>query len=164
MIGMEQKESTFRTTPEKAAARVSVNSVMIGSLFLILTLVFTLSPEKFNTLLMVQMVLAIPFLFVSSLAYAKIGYSGHWKETKVWDGFAWFLNNLGNILILNVIGLLTSTFSRSLAFVYFGLTLGLMLAYSSINIYYKPKSYAEKILKFLCFAVTMFLGGILPLL
>jgi hypothetical protein len=54
---------------------------MLASIFVMLAVIFL---EKFNLLGVMEMVLSIPLLFISSLAYAKIGY---WKETKLWDGF-----------------------------------------------------------------------------
>jgi hypothetical protein len=47
---------------------------MMGSLFFILTLVWTLGVQKFNGFIIGQLVMAIPLLFVSSLAYAKVSY------------------------------------------------------------------------------------------
>lgn len=158
---MEKIGDEFKTNPEKAAAKVSINSFMIGSLFMILTIIWTLNPNKFSPIVIAQLVLAIPLLFVSSLAYAKIGY---WKETKWWDRFGWFTNNLGNLLVLNVVGLITSNVFQYISYMFFGLILLLMLFYSIINIHYKPSSINEKILKYLFFVIIIFLGGILPLI
>lgn len=158
---VEKRNLGFKTNPEKSANRVSINSFMMGSLFFILTLILTLSPEKFNMVILSQLVLAIPLLFVSSLAYSKIGY---WKDTKHWDTFGWFTNNLGSIFILNVVGLITATFSKNLAFAYFGLTLILMLIYSSINVLNNPSNLKEKTFKFLFFVAILFLGGIMHLI
>ena len=151
----------FKTNPHKAITRVTINSFMVGSLFFILTLIWTMNPEKFSSWVIIQLVLAIPLLFVSSLAYSKIGY---WKETKLWDRFGWFTNNLGNIFVLNVVGLITSTLFQTLSLIYFGLTISLMLIYSIINIYYLPDQFSSKLFKFLFFVVVMILGGILPVL
>lgn len=155
------KEDLFRTNPEKASAKVSINSFMIASLFFILTLIWTLNPEKFSSIIIYELVLAIPLLFVSSLSYSKIGY---WKETKLWDWLGWFTNNIGNIFVLNVVGLIAATFSIKLSFLYFGLTILLMFIYSLINIIYRHNKLAEKLFKFLFFLVILFLGGIYPLL
>ena len=103
----------------------------------------------------------LPLLFVSSLAYAKVAY---WKETKLWDRLGWFTNHFGSVFILNVVGLITATFSKNISFLYFGSTIFLMLIYSAINVIYKPADLGPKLLKFLLFVGTMFLGGILPLI
>jgi hypothetical protein len=157
----KEVEGAFFTNPEKASARVAINSFMIGSLFMILTFIWTLNPQKFSTIILVQIVLAIPMLFVSSLAYAKVGY---WKEVKLWDLLGWVTNNFGTIFVINVVGLITATFTKNVALIYFSLTLVLMIIYSAINIYYKPKSWKEKLFKFLFFAVFLYLGGLMPLL
>lgn len=160
---MQKKEwiDDFKTNPGKAAGKVSINSFMMGNLFFILTLIWTLSPEKFSSVLILQLVLAIPLLFVSSLAYAKVAY---WQETKLWDRLGWITNHFGSVFILNVVGLIAATFSRDLAFIYFGLSLFLMFVYSLINVIYKPSALGEKIIKFLLFVAVMFVGGVLPLM
>ena len=160
MAKRKERIGVFEANPEKASAKVSINTFMIGSLFMILTIVWTLNPEKFSILIMAQLVLAIPLLFVSSLAYAKIGY---WKEHKLWDTYGWFTNNFGNLLVLNVVGLMTATIFRSIALAYFALIIMLMVTYSMINIKYNPHKMTEKILKFLFLLAIIFLGGVLPI-
>ena len=158
---MKKKEDFFQTNPQKASAKVTINSFMMGSLFFILTLIWSLNPEKFSLSIITQLVLAIPLLFISSLAYSKIGY---WKEVKLWDYLGWFTNNLGNIFILNVIGLMTSKLYLSLAWIYFSLIVMLMVIYSWINFVYSPYALREKAFKLIFFLVVLLLGGILPLL
>ena len=120
---MSKKLKTFTTNPEKAASRVAINGVMLASLFVMLAVVF-LEPEKFHILAIAQMILSIPFLFVSSLAYSKIGY---WKDTALWELLGYFTNTFGNLFMINAIGLLASRISNSIAFLYFGLTISLLL-------------------------------------
>ena len=157
---MKEKEDIFETNPEKAVGKITINALMIGSLFMILTLIWTLDPHKFSLVIITELVLAIPLLFVSSLAYTKLGY---WKQTKLWDEFGWFTNNIGNIFVLNVIGLIASTVNRNLSFMYFGLIIFLMIIYSIINVVYKPQAFKEKLFKFIFFLVILILGGIVPL-
>jgi len=152
----------FEVSHHKASVKVSINSFMMGSLFFILTLVWTLSPSKFIIQMIAQIVLAIPLLFVSSLAYAKIGHQE--KEEQGWDTFGWFTNNIGSIFILNVVGLMTGTIYKELAIFYFLLTIVLMATYSAINVFYNRKVLKEKLFKFLFFVLIMFLGGILPII
>ena len=156
---MAKEMGAFTTNPEKAASKVAINGVMLASLFVMLAVVF-LEPEKFNTFAIAEMVLSIPFLFVSSLAYSKIGY---WKETKLWDIFGYFTNTIGNLFMINAIGLLAASLSMALAYSYFGVTVFLLLAYSSINVFYS-KFFGRKLFKFLFSVALIFLGGILPLL
>src|SRR3989339_465288 len=104
----------FRTNPEKAGNRVAINSFLIGSLFTIFTLIWTLSPEKFSVIIVTQISLAIPLLFVSSLAYSKVAY---WKETRLWDTLGRYTNNLATIFIFNVVGLMIADYFVSLDFV-----------------------------------------------
>ncbi len=147
--------------PEKSSARVSINAFMMGSLFFILTLIWTLNPEKFNLIIISQLVLAIPLLFISSLAYSKVGY---WTHHEVWDRFAWITNTIGNIFVMNVTGLITATIFPKLAIVYFALTIFLIFVYYLINIIYSKHTIKERLIKFLLFIVVLYLGGIRPIL
>jgi hypothetical protein len=134
---------------------------MMGSLSFILTLILTLNPTKFSIFVIAQIVFAIPMLFVSSLAYTKIG---HWEKIKLWNTLGWFTNNIGSIFILNAIGLITAQLYRGVSFIYFVLLTILMAVYSIINVVYTPKTLKEKIFKFVFFMFVLTLGGILPLL
>jgi len=150
----------FKTNPEKAASRVNINAFMIGSLFVIFTLIWTLSPKQFSPLIISQLVLAMPLLFVSSLSYSKVGYR---KEVKYWDYLGWFTNTIGNAFIFNVVGLLLGKEYLVVSYLYFGLIIVLLLVYSIINIVTHPHRIWEKIFKYLFFITIISLLGLLPL-
>ncbi len=152
------KEYFFRTNPHKSANKVTINSIMMGSLFFMLTLIITLDPEKFSPLIISQLFLAIPMLYVSSLAYSKIGY---WKETYEWNTLGWFTNTIGNLFVINAIGLLAAKFNSNLAYVYFFLFCLLMIIYTLINIKHNQKIWPQKIFKLIFLLVIILFGGIL---
>lgn len=156
---MKKESKTCPSNPEKAASRVAINGVMLASIFVMLAVVF-LDPEKFNLFAVIQMFISIPFLFVSSLAYSKIGY---WRETKIWDSLGYLTHTFGNFFMLNAMGLLASQISSTLALVYFGITIILLLIYSLINLIYGDKSFKNQIAKFLFSTSIIVLGGILPI-
>ncbi|MBT3691428.1 hypothetical protein HOG16_04260 [Candidatus Woesearchaeota archaeon] len=156
---MKRKENIFTTIPEKASARVAINGVMLASVFVMLAVIF-LELDKFNPLAVAQMILSIPLLYVSSLAYSKLGY---WKETKRWDIFGYFTNTIGNLFLINGIGLVASILSFTVSFIYFGLMILLLFVYSYINVSH-TKRIAPKLFKFLFSLAILFFGGILPLL
>lgn len=149
----------FSTNPAKASAKVALSSTMIGALFFILTLILTLGPDKFNKFVIVQIALAVPFLFVSILTYSKIAY---WKDNNLWDMLGWFAVNIGNGFLLNVVGLMVASIDKSLALFYFATLTVLMLIYSLINVHY-TRHFTSKLFKFLFFLAILLLGGILPL-
>ncbi len=155
----KREEDIFSTNKDKAGAKVALSSTMIGALFFILTLILTVGPDKFNRFVIFQIILAVPFLFVSILTYSKIAY---WRDNRLWDMMGWFSVNIGNGFLLNVIGLMVASVDRSLALVYFTTLATLMLVYSIINIYYSRR-HSEKIFKFLFFLAIMLFGGVLPL-
>jgi hypothetical protein len=103
----------------------------------------------------------VPLLYVSSLAYSKIGY---WKETYEWDALGWFTNTLGNLFVINAIGLLALQFSHTLSYIYFSLFCLLMIVYTFINIRQNKKIFYEKVFKLIFLLVVVFFGGILFLL
>lgn len=154
------KRSFFEVNFHKASIRVNINSIMMGSLFFVLTLIWTTNPARFNIFTVAQIILAVPLLYVSSLAYSKIGYS---EKVLRWDTLGWFTNNIGSIFILNAVGLMAASISKNLAFLYFFLMIVLMGIYSIINITYKPEEKGEKIFKFFFFLLVLMVGGLLPL-
>lgn len=156
----KKEEDAFKINSQKAGVRISINSTMIGVLFFVLTFIMTNNYQQFNFFVIVQLILAIPLLFVSILAYSKIAY---WKETRLWDTFGWITSNLGNDILLNAIGLMSALISKSLAIAYFSLILFLMLIYSILNIKLAPFMFKQKAYKFLFFFLVVFFGGILPL-
>lgn len=152
------EEYIFRTNPHKSANKVTINSIMMGSLFFVLTLIITLDPNKFSPLIVSQLFLAIPVLYVSSLAYSKIGY---WKETYEWNALGWFTNTIGNLFVVNAIGLLAAKFSATLSYIYFFLFCLLMAIYTLINIKHNQKIWPQKIFKLIFLLIIIFFGGIL---
>jgi len=150
----------FETNSYKAQTKVTINSFMMGGLFFILTLIWSLNPYKFSIFVVAQIVFAIPMLFVSSLVYTKIG---HWEKIKLWDMLGWLTNNIGSIFILNAIGLMTAQTHKIIAICYFLLLIFLMAIYSIINVIYRRKTLKEKIFKFAFFLFFIILGGIIPL-
>lgn len=152
----------FRTNPEKAASRVAINGVMLASLFVMLAVVF-LEPEKFHYLAIVQMVLSVPFLFVSSLAYSKIGY---WDEVAGWSIFGYVTLTFGNMFTINAVGLLASSISISLSYTYFVLIISLLLVYSVLNVstHKTHVSFRRQSFKFFMSLMIIIFGGLIPLL
>jgi len=155
------RDNYFEINSHKASIRVTINSIMMGSLFFVLTLIWTTDPLKFSTFTVAQIILAVPLLYVSSLAYSKIGYA---KKVIMWDVLGWFTNTIGSIFILNAIGLMTAAIYKDIALTYFLLMIILMVIYSVINIKYTPNELKEKMFKLVFFLIIMTLGGLLPLL
>jgi hypothetical protein len=158
---LKSKNHFFEVNSHKAATRVTTNSIMMGGLFLILTLIWTGGSVKFSTFVVGQLIMAVPLLYVSTLAYMKIGYS---EKVFAWDTLGWFTNNIGSIFILNAIGLMTTPIARGFSLLYFILMIALMSTYSAINIIYNPHEKAEKIFKFFFFLFFLVIGGLMPLL
>lgn len=155
------KSNFFEVNSHKASVRVTTNSIMMGGLFLILTLIWTSGAEHFSAIIVGQLILAVPLLYVSTLAYLKIGYA---EKVFMWDALGWFTSNTGGILVLNAVGLMTVPTGAMFALAYFISLIVLMLIYSLINIAYNPHERPEKIFKFIFFLIVVLAGGLLPLL
>jgi len=147
-----------KSNQQKSANKVTISSFMMGSLFFVLTIIITLDPNKFSNLVIYQLVLAIPLLYVSSLAYSKIGY---WKDTEEWDALGWFTNTLGNLFVLNAVGLVAAKFNPALAYTYFSLFSLLMIIYTSINIKHNKKLWIQKLFKLAFLLIIIIFGGFL---
>ena len=157
----KEEKYIFSTNPQKSTNKVTINSFMMGSLFFVLTLIITLDPSKFSHLIIYQLFLAIPLLYVSSLAYSKIVY---YEKTYHFDTLGWFTNTVGNLFINNAIGLLALKFSPNLSKVYFSLFCVLMTVYTFINVKQNEKIFYEKLFKLLFLLVIVFFGGIIHIL
>ena len=158
---MAAKRVEDSINPEKSASRVAINAFMIGSLFMVLTVIWTLGPQKFNPFIIWQLVLAIPLIFISSLAYVKVGYR---DKSKVFDRFGWLSHTLGNDLVLNSFGLIAATFFKSLGFIYFILLSFMFLGYYVIDSRHDPTQKTENTIKFIFILLIFVIGGIVPLI
>lgn len=159
---MKKEHLSEQSRKDKSISRVAINGTMMASLFLMLTLIWTLGPGKFNiTYIIAQLVLAIPLLFISSLAYAKVSYR---KKYHLFDRFAWLATTLGNNFILNVAGLMTAAFSKNIALIYFATSFILITIYYIINICDGLNNIREEVAKLLLILAIIVLGGVVPLL
>jgi len=162
MVKKECEKCEFKKNPEKAESRLHINSFLIGSLFTVLTILWTFSSKQVDIILMSQLVLAIPLIFFASLSFSKLGY---FENHNLWDTFGWIANNLGYLLFFNAIGLLVALFSyRELAFIYFGLIIVLSSTYYIINIISQPGTLKEHLSKLILWLIVIFVGGVLPIL
>ena len=154
-------KNPFQVNPHKATMRISVNSAMIGALFFVLTFILTVGSNKFDYLVLLQLVLAIPLLYVSVLTYSKIAYL---KDNKAWDLFGWIIGYTGNTIVLNAIGLMVASISQNIALLYFITIFILMTIYTLINIYFNNVPTKVRLGKFFFFIFIFLIGGVLPLI
>lgn len=159
MMKKECEKCEFTKNPEKAEARLHINSFLMGSLFTVLALLWTFSSEKISLAILLQIVLAIPLILFASLSYAKTGYE---RTHKIWDRFGWITNNLGYLLFLNATGLMVIAFSsKIIGLVYFGMVIFLSSVYYILNIISQPGTLKEHLSKLILWLIIIFLGGIL---
>ncbi|GBE17046.1 hypothetical protein BMS3Abin15_00880 [bacterium BMS3Abin15] len=152
----------FKTSPEKAISKVHISSIMMGVLIFIFAFIWNNGPEEFSYIAILQLVLAVPLLFVSSLAYSKIGYRR--EEIKKWDYLGWHTNTIGNVFVFNVIGLVVASHYQDIAIIYFLFIILLMSIYTIVNISSNYETLPQKIYKFLFFIFFLLALGLFPLI
>ena len=158
---MDKKTNIFKTNPHKAASKVMINSYMMGGLFVVFSLIWTLKGGQVNPIIIAEIIMAIPLLFASSQAYTKVGYH---DDVKYWEYFGWHANNIGDILILSVIGLFVSQPFILLAYAYFVFIILLMLIYTLVNIKVHPERFWAKLYKYLFLVFGIYIFGLTPLI
>lgn len=150
--------SPFKANPHKADSKIKINTSLIVVCITLLGIIWTFAPERLNFPILLQFVLAVPLLYISSIAYTKIAY---WKEIKLWDYLGWFTGTTATAFVLNIVGILTYLLGYSvLALIYFGVLWGCLLIYTLINIHYNPRAVGFKIFKLLFFIVIQLIFGI----
>lgn len=156
-------KNIFKTSPEKAISKVNINSIMMGVLVFVFAFIWSDGPGHFGYIAVFQLILAIPLLFVSSLAYSKIGYRN--ESIKKWDYLGWHTNTIGNAFVLNVVGLVVASQYKDIAIIYFMLIIFLMVIYTAINITSSDyDSFWNKMYKFAFFDAIILAMGFIPML
>ncbi|MCK4635023.1 MAG: hypothetical protein KAT37_04065 [Candidatus Aenigmarchaeota archaeon] len=150
--------------PEKATSRIAMNSRLIAVITAVFFLIINLKIEILtqNGLLALQLVLAIPFLFTSTLAYSKLGYR---KETKRWNTLGWITFIIGYAFMLNTIGVLVGRYVDVLFGVLFFLANWILtIIYSLIDISYEKSVIKERLVKDSFFILIQIFFGLFILL
>ena len=145
----------------KSSNRIGINrsliAIAIGIFFLAVNLKKQILLEE---ILVLQLVLSIPMLLVSTLAYSKLGYR---EKTDKWNILAWVTFIFGYTFLLNIIGILLSdTVGIRTALIYFIVTWVVSLVYSLIDISYNRIVWKERLIKDILFTLIIILLGILP--
>ena len=150
--------------PEKAKSRIAMNSRLIAVITAVFFLTINLKIEILiqNGLLALQLVLAIPFLFTSTLAYSKLGYR---KETKRWNNLGWVTFIIGYAFMLNIIGVLVGKYVDVLfGILFFLINWILTIIYSFVDISYDKSVIKERLTKDLFFILIQVFFGLFVLL
>jgi hypothetical protein len=147
----------------KAASRIALNtsllSVAVGIFFLVVSLRSQLLVPE---VVAAQMVLPIPLLLSSILAYSKVGYKDRIER---WDTLGWITFILGYAMILNVVGILLAGYvSLRMSLLFFGASWTMTIVYSVVDISYERSHVRERLAKDALFIVTQLLFGVLVVL
>jgi hypothetical protein len=145
----------------KSSTRININSMLVGVAATVLFIVISFNPKilQENFWLSLQLVLIIPFLIISSLAYSKLGYK---KEQKKWNLVAWVCFIIGYSFMINVIAILISI----IGLVFIGatlITINLILhyIYAAMDHRYGDGSIREEFMKYAILTVLNVVLGLL---
>jgi hypothetical protein len=144
----------------KSGSRITLNMFLLSTaIFAFFTTINLRRELLFQPVLLVQLVISIPLLLTSTLAYAKVGYR---ERVERWATLGWVTFDLGYAAILNVIGIMVGNIiSTTLAVVFFSVSCGLTLIYSAVDISYSGSVASERISKDLLFIVVQVAFGLL---
>lgn len=144
----------------KSNTRININSMLVGVAATVLFVIASISPEilKEEFWLALQLVLIIPLLITSSLAYSKLGYK---KEANKWNTFAWLCFIIGFAFMINSTAILMSSLGlpiigAALILVNFLLT----IIYAIFDHKYGEGSILEEVTKYFIFFVIQIVFGL----
>jgi hypothetical protein len=147
---------------QKVSTRISINIRLIAVAFTIFIFILATKSEIMtsNKMVALEIVLSIPFLLSSIFSRSKLSYS---NESKKWDNFGWFGFIVGYAFLINVVGILISTYISLLYGIVFFLVNGILtVTYTILDISQNKDKMATRILKDLFFILLLVILGILP--
>lgn len=143
-----------RTLDKQSTKEQEANvNLRIAGLFILIISLFVLLFKERSLLIVSQIVISLILLISSIFLNSK---SAKFRLPSI-------STYLSYLFSLNIIGLITAEFSKSIAILYFVIYLTFMLIYFCINIAHVP-SKAKEILKLLVSLAIILLGGFLPVL
>jgi len=149
--------------PTKASSRIALNTRLIALTFSIFFLTINLRQELFSQkIVLLQLILAIPLLLTSTLAYSKVSYR---ERTNRWEILSWITFVLGYSFLLNIVGILVGNIAGVLlATIFFVASWILTLTYSLIDISYNKSVIKERLVKDGIFILIQLTFGLLVVL
>lgn len=145
-----------------AEARIRLNLALIGICFMLFTFIVAINPDllKNHILLTIQLTLAIPFMITSTLSLSKLTKP---RKIELWDRLGIFTFIVGYGFMINVVGILLSTFSMNwVGMLFYGVNLVLRWAYGMLELIEHPERKIINPLKELFFTALIVFLGILP--
>jgi hypothetical protein len=153
--------STTKATPTtRYGGRVVINTFLLSTAVLVFFTTLNLRQEMLSRpLVLLQLVLSIPVLLTSCLAYVKADSEA---SHDAWRTFAWLTFVLGYGFMLNVIGVMVATIGGTVfSVIFFCASVALAVAYSAVDIILKRSSLADRLPKDALFLVIQLGLGLL---
>lgn len=144
----------------KASGRIAINTRLIGVTFASFFLTLNFRGELLqHTMVLLQLVVAIPVLFTSTLAYSKVSYR---SDVVRWNRLGWVTFAVGYSFLINVVGIIIGlTAGKALSATFFAACWLLALIYSAVDISETRSALVERIAKDAVFIVLQLFLGLL---
>lgn len=160
-------ETTSRPSDDllihKGSNRIQVNNILSAVCVTALSVILTLYQNQPGAWIVAQLAMAVPCLVTSSLAYAKLCYR-QTEERSLWDGLGWFTHSVGYSMILNATALLLYRSNyQATAWLFLGITAGLFVLYSMLDVVASRRRSLEKSWKLVFYLGLMGVGAALPI-
>ena len=152
-----------RNLASKASSRVALNRSLLAMIVGVFFLTINLTPELLEKkILAFQLIISMPLLVTSILAYSKIGYH---HRTERWNWLGWATFTIAYAFILNVVGILIAQIiGAGLSLIFFAASWICMIFYSGTDISYHKPQIRERLLKDGLFVAIQFFFGVLVVL
>lgn len=142
----------------RAEINVAENSRLLAVAIAIFVVIFIYKdsiPALLFGWIIGQLVISLPLFYKSSDGYEKLAY----RDGSNWKWFAKILNSSATALEFNAIGLLIYTFSFEFALFFFGLTWGIEIIYSVIDIKEIKENFRKRLFKSIFFITIQLVFG-----
>ena len=146
----------------KAVERSKVNLSLLGICFSLFTFIIAINSSilQDNFLLALELTISIPLFLSSVFANSKLAYA---KKPEMWRKFGFATYLVGYGFLINVIGMLLSSFvSVKISIIFFALNIITALTYSFLEVIEDRKKLKSRICKDLFFILLLVICGILP--
>lgn len=144
----------------KADTRININSMLVAVSATVLFIISAINPSLFiqEFWLALQLVLIIPLLITSSLAYSKLGYK---KETRRWNTLGWVCFVIGFAFMINVTAILMNALGlMQIGLILIAVNFLLIFIYAVFDHKYGDGSIAEEILKYFLLVIIQIVFGL----
>ncbi|MHA1266851.1 MAG: hypothetical protein ACTSRS_16560 [Candidatus Helarchaeota archaeon] len=143
----------------RAEINVAENSRLLAvaiAIFVVIFIYKDVIPVALFGWVIAQLVLSFPLFYKSSDGYEKLAYRDELK----WKWFAKLLNSTGTALVFNAIAIIIYSFSLAFSLIFFGVTWGIEIIYSILDIKERRANFKKRLFKSLWYLSLQIIFGL----